>query len=99
MITYSLTSRNLSPSLAIHLPRLLIAEPLNVINCCSPDWNHEPFHCEGKTQFVDAEKNHKKVKINIKYTNEIASCCSSREHLTLDKIIIFLKPPHDAKDF
>lgn len=55
-LTYSLTSRNLSPSLATHRPRLLITEPLKVIGCCSPDWNQDPFHCEGKTQFVvDAE--------------------------------------------
>lgn len=65
-LTYSLTSRNLSPSLATHRPRLLITEPLKVIGCCSPDWNHEPFHCEGKTQFVaDAEMNKEKIYINF----------------------------------
>lgn len=62
-LTYSLTSKYLSPSLATHLPRLLIVEPLKVIGCCSPDWNHEPFHCWGKTQFVDAvmKENRKKM--------------------------------------
>ena len=56
-----MTRRNLSPSLATHLPRLLIVEPLNVIGWGSPDWNHEPFHCEGKTQeFVDAAKRERK---------------------------------------
>jgi hypothetical protein len=41
-------------------------EPLNVMGCCSPDWNHEPFHCEGKTQFVAAEK--RKRKETVLYT-------------------------------
>lgn len=68
LITYSLTRRNLSPSLATHRPRELIAEPLNVISCCSPDWNHDPFHCEGKTQFVDAENIQRKGKnFNINF--------------------------------
>lgn len=36
-LTYSLTSKYLSPSLATHRPRLLMVEPLKVIGCCSPD--------------------------------------------------------------
>ena len=48
--------RNLSPSLATQLPRLLIVDPCISIVWGTPDWNHEPSHCCGNTQFEDARK-------------------------------------------
>ncbi len=48
--THSLTNKNLSPSLAIHLPRLLKNEPWISMVCGTPDWNHEPSHRLGNKQ-------------------------------------------------
>lgn len=59
------TIRNLSPSLAIQRPRLLIVEPSMSIVWGTPDINHEPSHCGLKTQFEEAVKIINK-KINTK---------------------------------
>lgn len=65
------TIRNLSPSLAIHRPRLLIVEPSISIVWGTPDINHEPSHCGLKTQFEEAAKiiirKQNKYKIHINY--------------------------------
>jgi hypothetical protein len=70
--THKSCSKNLSPSLAIHLPRLLNVEPLINIEFGTPDWNHEPSQRCGNAQFEaemrKEEKNWLNWRLNLLFT-------------------------------
>lgn len=58
MITYSSTTKNLSPSDPRHLPLLLSRGPSIIIGCRTPDWNHVPSHRSGKKQTPEKAHTH-----------------------------------------
>lgn len=71
MCTYS-RMRNLSPSLAMQSPRLLIVDPSIFIGEGIPDWNHEPSQACGKMQLEEAVSD---GRVRKKMEKWVEYCC------------------------